>query len=175
MKRTIVIGAAILILLCVVLAITYVVRTTMVTGPIVATSTDPFGSIIDPGATPGGTEASLPIVLRDGSTISIPDFTKDTQPEWASADAGYQVVGNEDAPYQVIYFPDGSGFLVSLLQEPLGQSRLDAETALRQKLRLTNDELCKLSSEVGTTISVNETYAGRELGLSFCPGSVKLP
>ena len=175
MKRILLIGGSVILVLLIVLAGVYFLRTTLFKGTGVSTSTDPFGSAQATSTQGSNNGPSLPVRLSDGSTVSVPDFTKTDQPAWASKDAGYQVAGNEDSAYQVLYFEDGSGFLISLLKEPLGQSRLDAESALRAKLGLSNAQLCKLSSQVATSISVNETYAGRELGLSFCPGAIKLP
>lgn len=139
---------------------------------------NPFGSSTNTGTVPGGTTSGTPnlsVPLKDGTHVSIPDFTKQDQPSIAGPDTGYQVAGSETADYQILFFPNDSYFLISLFVEPLGQTRRDAEAALRTKLPLTDTQLCALNSEVMTTADVNETYAGSSLGLSFCPGSTKLP
>lgn len=132
---------------------------------------NPFGSLAsDPVAS-----GSIAITLTDGSTAVIPDFSTTEQPEAASATNGYQVAGASDSTFQIVYFPEDSGFIVTLNAEPLGEARRAAEDALRARLGLSDTELCKLRADVGTTYSVNATYAGKNLGLSFCPGAVTLP
>lgn len=138
---------------------------------------NPFGFA---GTGTVGTENALELVLEDGSSVSIPDFTKIDQPEWAGESAGYQVAGNADADFLITYIPaDTYGsqaqFLVSLATEPLGEIRADAEAALRTRLSLSNQELCGLDVQVWTDDAVNAAYAGRDLGLSFCPGATVLP
>lgn len=133
---------------------------------------DPFGGV---GAGTRVPPNMIRLTLTDGTTADVPDFTKEVQPEGASAENGYQVGGSDDAPFQILYYPNDAGFLISLLAEPLGENRLKAEAALRGKLQLPDAELCKLNAQVATSIYVNETYAGQNLGLSFCSGAVRLP
>lgn len=134
---------------------------------------DPFGSITtDPSSVQ---PEQIPVVLVDGSSVTVPDFTKTDQPDVASATNGYQVAGSAESSFQILYFPADSGFLVTLNAEPLGETRRDAEKALRAELNLSDAELCKLKADVGTTYSVSPGYAGKSLGLSFCPGAVALP
>ena len=125
--------------------------------------------------TGSGTNQIIPIQLTNGSTVKVPDFTKTNQPPVASATSGYQVAGSVNGDFQILYFPAQSYFLISLLAEPLGANRKAAEAELRAKLGLPDSQLCKLNIEVNTIGSVNNTYAGENLGLSFCPGAVLLP
>jgi hypothetical protein len=134
--------------------------------------TNPFGFADGTGTSASST---LRIALVDGTETTVPDFTKESQPSWASVEAGYQVGGSDESAYQILYFPENSGFLISLLKEPLGENRRHAERELKAKLGLSEAELCKLQAQVATSIDVNETYAGQELGLSFCVGAIELP
>lgn len=139
---------------------------------------NPFGFTGD--TTPGGgtttqAEPVRTITLMDGSTVAIPDVMKMPQPEWAGDESGYEVAGDVEESFHILYYPDNAGFSVTLLSEPLKDSRLAAEQALRAELKLSDDQLCKLNMQVNTIRSVNETYAGRSLGLSFCPNAVTLP
>ena len=139
-------------------------------------SEDPFGN----GAVSGGGNVtppspSLTVTLANGLTASVPDFTKEDQPEVASPENGYQVGGSAESDYQVLYFPQDSYFLLTIFAEPIGPNRLSAEAELRSRLKLSNDELCALNADVFVTADANETYAGTNLGLSFCPGAVPLP
>lgn len=136
------------------------------------------GEVTFPGSENGGSDVpkSFTIFLSDGSERTVPNFTLENQPEVASPENGFQVAGDASTgDFQILYFPSESYFLVSLFVEPLGQTRREAEAALREKLGLSDADLCALHSDVTTSADVNEMYAGRNLGLSFCPGSVALP
>lgn len=142
-------------------------------------STASFGSSTGTASStnPGNSSSGnvLELQLRDGSQIAIPDFTKENQPPTANAESGYQVAGSNTSDFQILFYPQNSGILISLLAEPLGAVRLAAEDALRAKLGLSDSQLCRLTVDVMTPGDVNFTYAGRNLGLSFCPGAVTLP
>ena len=128
----------------------------------------------------GADSTSLKLELTDGSIVSVPNFTETEQPDWAGESAGYQVAGDASGSYLITYIPaDEFGsqaqFLVALLAEPLGASRLAAEAELKASLSLSEGEICMLDAQVWTNDSVNATYAGRDLGLTFCPGATPLP
>jgi hypothetical protein len=133
---------------------------------------NPFGTG-GQDVTPG--VQTLPITLKGGGVAHVPDFTKDNQPAIAGPDTGYQVAGNAEATYHILYFPEDSYFLVSLFAEPLRLTREDAEEELRTKLKLTEPQLCALNIQVFTDFETSEFYAGKELGLSFCQGATYLP
>ncbi len=136
---------------------------------------NPFGTV---SGTNSGTTASMTILLTNGSTASVPDFTKDEQPSWAGP-TGYRVAGTDTGDYLIVYVPsDGkaaSQFLLTIFAEPIGAVRKSAEAALRNRLLLTDAQLCATDVTVATGPGVSDTYEGTNLGLSFCPGSVKLP
>jgi hypothetical protein len=141
----------------------------------VTSNQDPF-SMGSATSTPVG---SLPLLLKSGATIAVPDFTKGAQPAWASAQTGYLVAGTDTGDFLISYVPsDGvaaSEFLVTLYAEPLGETRRAAEAALRNRLGVANEALCDLDAIVATGPGVSDTYRGLNLGFSFCSGSVKLP
>ena len=142
--------------------------------------TNPFGFNAGSSGATGSVNGGIELALADGSVAVVPDFTKTDQPAWAGPSAGYQVAGDDDTSYLITYIPaDDMGsqaqFLISLAQEPLGEVRRQAENALLQRLNLSAAELCKLDVQVWTDDSVNATYAGQDLGLSYCPGAVVLP
>ena len=144
---------------------------------------NPFGNPAGNATTTGGSTGSgsgttgptIPVTLNNGSTVAVPDFTQTNQPSYASATNGYQVAGADNADFQILYYPQNSGFNITLNKEPIGSVRLEAEAALRAQLRLTNTQLCALTVQVATTMDINPTYSGENLGLSFCPGAVVLP
>lgn len=163
-----------------VLAYVFLFQTESAPPPEPPDTTNPFGQ--QPGTTPGTVASTTPgelpileITARDGTAIAVPDFTQVNQPTNANANNGYQIAGSNTGTFQILFFPNDSGILVSLFSEPIGPVRLEAEEALRTVLGLTNQELCRLNHDVRTIISVNETYAGRSLGFSFCPGATVLP
>ncbi|HEX8591506.1 MAG TPA: hypothetical protein VF696_02025 [Candidatus Paceibacterota bacterium] len=140
----------------------------------VPVNTNPFGGLVG-STTPSGTRpGSLSIPTQDG-TVDVPDFTREGQPSWAGPDTGYQVAGSESDSYHILYYPEGHGFNITLLAEPLGETRRSAEAELRARLGLPDTSICKLAVTVNTVAFVSEIYAGRNLGLSFCTGSTKLP
>ncbi len=77
-------------------------------------------------------------------------------------------------PFGIIFNEKNGSFAIGLEKEPIAQSRLEAEAYLKSVLQISNDDLCTLNVFVGVPASVNQFYAGRNLGLSFCPGSVSL-
>ncbi len=179
MKRVALVLFLLGLLICIALA-AYLIfsRSLPATTPTQSTTgTNPFGFSTTPNA-PAGERIAL--TLEDGSTVSVSNFTASGQPEWASESNGYQVVGDDEGLYLVTYLPaDEFGaqaqFLVSILAEPLSEVRTQAENALRNRLDVSNEELCALDIQVWTDSDVNASYAGRDLGLSFCPGATALP
>lgn len=82
--------------------------------------------------------------------------------------------GNE-TEYNILFDSTSNAFTIALLEEPIGQVRRDAEQFLMADLGITQDQMCQLRAYVGTSYTVNESFTGRNLGFSFCPGAVKLP
>lgn len=107
------------------------------------------------------------------------DFTKNPAVE-SNAQGAYALAGGlrpsaATTPYSTVYFAKDQSFVVSLLQEPLGSNRLAAEEALQKQLGIDQGAMCQLNYLVGVPAAVNETYAGKNLGFSFCPGATELP
>lgn len=171
----------ILLVVLVIIAIGIVVfilsqKSTPISGSPYTTSTNPFGLPV--GSVPVSTTTAnglLNLKLQDGTIASVPDFTKVNQPTTANAENGYQIVGSNTGDFHITYYPQNWGILVSLYAEPLGSVRIAAENALRTSLGLSDSQLCKLTIDVRTSADVSDTYSGRNLGLSFCPGATTLP
>ncbi len=81
----------------------------------------------------------------------------------------------EQQEYQITYHAPDKTYTVSLTTEPLGQTRQDAEQRFLTLLGITEDQACALHVNVTTLYSVNQQYAGKNLGLSFCPYATVLP
>lgn len=140
-------------------------------------SGNPFGFSTNTSGT--SEDRTLMLVTEDGKTLYAQDFTASGQPDWAGPDSGYSVAGDGASAFSITYYPAEGAvpaqFSISLLAEPLGETRLKAEAALRERTGLTSDELCSLDAQVFTSIHVNETYAGYDLGISSCAGATPLP
>ncbi|MEA2701513.1 MAG: hypothetical protein QOE22_222 [Candidatus Parcubacteria bacterium] len=91
---------------------------------------------------------------------------------------GYQPEYNPDSPgppYLITYTKETGYFNIVLLSEPIGETRRAAEQFLKARLGLSEDEMCSINYSLGAPVWVNSTFAGVELGFSFCPGAVPLP
>lgn len=136
----------------------------------------PGGGMNVPGS------ATRTISAYDGRELIVQDFL-------ASADAkedpvnegyyylGYQPAGDDpiDAPYLISYTEDGSHFNITILKEPIGATRQEAEASLKARLLVDEQALCGLNYTVAVPYAINSVYAGINLGFSFCPGAVALP
>lgn len=85
---------------------------------------------------------------------------------------GYTVFANDD--FAISYWDPDHSFTISLYQKPLGLYRTRAEERLLQILQLPKEEVCKLPVIVAAPARVDPEGPGM-YGLSFCPGSKKLP
>jgi len=145
---------------------------------------------VSPGTGTGpNTEGSMTVAGRDGTSITVRNFLNDPGvmlTGTSTSDGGYYIVaepypegvtpivGGEDAEYEILYLPADSSFLIALLREPIGEVRRKAADDLKQRLGLSDSELCKIVVEVGTPTWVNEFFGARSLGLPGCPGAVPM-
>lgn len=126
---------------------------------------------------PGGT-VSMTLPTPGGAVLHTKNFLASPETKADSVNTGYYYLGysaSESAPYLIQYIAATNYFNIELLREPLGATRKAAETYLMSALGVSAEELCSLDYTVGTPNSVNSTYAGTNLGFSFCPDAVKLP
>ena len=88
---------------------------------------------------------------------------------------GLYFIGNTftpDASYVIVYDSAAEFFNITLLKQPLTGSRIDAETYLEAILGVSRNSMCSLHYSVTVPYYVDETYTGKALGFSFCPGAV---
>lgn len=129
--------------------------------------------------TPREAGATILLTLRDGRTISIPDFTYN-RPQVDAEGITYVLLTQtpegveEDTRYGIVFGTD-STFTIGLFEEPLGESRRAAESKLLELLGLPEVALCTLDVSVGVPDTIGGAYAGKNLGLSFCPQATPLP
>ena len=141
------------------------------------------------GSGSSGTQLTRAVRGTDGSSITVNDFIGNGTTLEEPQNPGIYVLqgptGNcagascpqagAATDFRIEYDASSTTFNIALTQEPIGQARLDAEQFLETALGLPQQALCGLRYYIGTTIQVNDTYAGENLGFSFCPGATKLP
>jgi hypothetical protein len=171
MKRTIIIVGVIIVVLIVIIVLFFlrgsgssggapnpVGTGTLPTPPIgSSSSTNPTGSTFTIGTSEG--------------TVTVNNFYKNAA--FVSSD-GQAVALTQNPQYTIVYNTSDSGFIISLLSEPLATARADAESGFLQELGISQGDACKLNVDEGVPIDVTSEYAGENLGLSFCPGAASL-
>ncbi len=133
-------------------------------------------------ALPRDSGAMLLFTTRNGIVVSVPDFTYlHPSLDIEGRDQTYVYVTQDDNAvemdprYGIVYGNDGT-LTIGLFAEPLSATRLLAETKLRELMEgVPDDILCLLPVSVGVPDTMDSSFVGRELGLSFCPGAVTLP
>ena len=133
---------------------------------------------------------SITILTATNSKITTKDFLHNgTTVQDPANPSSYYIAGSSGActsqnncpkagtnpDYNIIYNKNDGSFIVGIASEPLGTVRLEAEKALQTELGIPMQQMCSLKYLVITTTYVNQQYGGRNLGFSFCPGSVELP
>lgn len=117
----------------------------------------------------------------DGSKVAVKDFTKDPATASTANIPGHYYIasglnpGANNATYSIFYVDKDQSFTVTLLAEPTGQARQQAEQDLMKKLNISQGDMCRLNYTVLVPYSVNQAYSGTNLGFSFCPGATQLP
>lgn len=83
--------------------------------------------------------------------------------------------GTTSTPFGITFNETDGTFAIGLEAEPLGATRKAAEAYFMSLIGIPPEDACALDVYVGTIGRVNEFYGGKNLGLSFCSGSVPLP
>lgn len=141
---------------------------------------NPFGGILNPGGSTTYIPKTMSIQTRSGEAVMVPNILSGHEPLDTPGGRFYNLYGPEYSTegfnFSIQYSESDSQFLIILITEPIGAARLEAQTYLRTTLGLSDNELCSLNTIVSVTPDVSEVYSQYEnLGLSFCPGAVKLP
>mgnify|MGYP003394998574 CR=1 FL=1 len=132
------------------------------------------GSVTNPRNT-------VSIRTANGKNIQTKDFLKDPDIWKDPMNSGYYSLGHHFSsgtpppPYDIQYIEASNFFNVGLFQEPIAQSRKEAEKYMMEHLGISPTQMCELNYSVGTTNWVNGFYSGQDLRFSFCPGSVQIP
>lgn len=120
------------------------------------------------------------ISVADGRTITTRNFMEATGTTEDAFNHGLYHLdvppsANPSAPYDITYEKATQYFNISLLAEPIGQTRVEMEYDLMTKLGISEGAMCQLNYMVSVPYWVNAFYTGKNLGFSFCPGAVVLP
>lgn len=115
------------------------------------------------------------IKTKGGEVVRVRDLKTNRQ---QVGDEAYVLAGGQaDADnerFDIVFHSDYDFIQISLEAEPLAEVRRLAEENLRVQLGVDAELMCEMDISVRTRMAVNPFYAGQELGLSFCPGSVAL-
>lgn len=120
----------------------------------------------------------ISIKNRVGEDLNAKNFLMASDTKEDSVNKGYYFLGNQPgvpSDYVIEYIAETNYFNISLLKEPLSQSRLKAESYLLNQLGVTKEQLCTLDYMLTVPDFVNSIYSDENLGFSFCPGAVTLP
>jgi hypothetical protein len=122
-----------------------------------------------------GTGLQIQIAGEKGEGILVHEFISRARED--ENNKGYYSLepDGSNEPFRIVYIAETQYFNITLLREPLGESRKRAETYLKNMLGISENEMCILSYVVTTPNAVNSVYSGTSLGFSFCPGAVTLP
>ncbi len=82
------------------------------------------------------------------------------------------VAFKESLDYQMNFYPQDEGFIISILNPDIQKARNVAEADFLAALGITKDQACQLKVTLGVPYSVNPQASGRNYGLSFCPNGI---
>ncbi len=131
----------------------------------------------------------ISITAQSGTAIAVNDFIHNGITYADIENPGYYYVAgspgyclaNGSCPggaatndFTIIYRDANHAFNIFLLTEPISAGRQAAEQFLMNQLGISQNQMCYLQYYVSTSNDVNQFYAGKNLGFSFCPGATKL-
>ncbi len=117
---------------------------------------------------PGQNGTTIQVTPFDGTSTTSPGSTATTPPNHDVVIAGN--TKDTSSPYIISYYAKDNSFTISLLKEPIGETRKAAEAEFLARLGISQTSACNLRYVVLTPQWVNSFYAGKNLGFSFCPG-----
>jgi hypothetical protein len=153
----------------------------------IATNTSSGSNATNTSTHTTSTSGRIALETWDGATVSAKDIKIDPETTKDSYNVGHYFVGYPPPgsvqdpnsitkpPYSIQYIDKTQFFSISLLQQPISESRKLAEQYLEAHLGLKAGDMCRLKYTVSVANSVDQTFAGRSLGFSFCNGAVQLP
>jgi len=119
----------------------------------------------------------IKIETKDGNVMEVHDIRSLPEAlDKGSGFYGYEAASNNTSyvTFGILYSSFDDSFAVSLTREPLKIAREDAQKFLMKSLNIDEAGVCKLRAFVSVPAEINLQLAGKDLGFSFCPGSVEL-
>ncbi len=136
---------------------------------------------------PPGEDTPVTIVTADtlqlplgAGEVSVRNFLRDPDVAKDQVNLGFYYVGTTDISrlaeqaFTIQYITQTGHFTLSLLREPLGSVRTQAEDALAARLGLPKEQLCGLRYTVAVPGYVNAEASGIDYRFSFCADAVPL-
>ncbi len=139
-----------------------------------------------------GTGTSSPqtvtVASQSGDPLMVKDFINNGETTPDVVNPGYYVLagsigyclgdgrcpsGASTTDFKITYNSASQFFNIVIFTEPIGKVRSIAEYFLLDRLGLTQQELCTLRYSVGVPYRVSPINAGKNIGFSFCPGSIQ--
>jgi hypothetical protein len=185
MKKIIII-VGILVIVGMLISIVYMVRTPASTDLGDQSNPTPFPEGNDTQIDiPDKNQSKITVTSNTGQTLEVRNFITDPETIADAVNPGSYSLGNhfetadvastDTPPYVIRYDVKAKSFSIGLFAEPIKEVRLDAEAQMLRQLGISKEQMCQLNYIVSVPGFVNESYSSRNLGFSFCPGSVTLP
>jgi hypothetical protein len=138
---------------------------------------EPYNTLPEqPSVEDDATKISLSNSVGGSTVVSNFLATDEAVPD--QNNAGYYSLGytfaSDTVPYVIQYIEETDQFTITLMQEPLGETRRQAEMYLQSVLGIDEQRLCDLKYTVSVPWIVNEYFAGYSFGFSFCEGAIEL-
>ena len=115
-------------------------------------------------------------VSTNNPASQVTDITK--LPEVVDiGDGMYSLNGtrsNPQANFSLVYSNIDNSYSIAILAEPVAGNRIEASKYFLELLQTDEATACTLNVYMGTVAAINENLSGKNLGLSFCPGSMQL-
>lgn len=184
MKKIIIVG--ILVIVGMLISIVYMVRTPAPpdTGDQNNPTSFPEGNDTQTDI-PDKSQSKISVTTNTGQALEVRNFITDSDTVPDTINPGSYSLGNhfekadatsaDTPPYVIRYDTKTKSFSIGLFAEPIKEKRLDAEAQMLRQLGISKEQMCQLNYIVSVPGFVNEAYSSRNLGFSFCPGSVTLP
>jgi len=121
-------------------------------------------------STPPPGDEKMPVNTPKGA-VEINNLYKD--PAKTLSQSGVGFIRNPD--YYMSYYPEDQGFIITILNPNIEQSRIDAEKDFLQFVGITEEQACLLKVTLNVPFDVNAKASGPNYGLSFCPNGKPFP
>lgn len=175
MNKVLVVIAVLIVLLAVFVGYTRLFSgaSTVVPGQPPVETVFPVGQ----SAPPAVVAAPTLSVPSASGTVAVRNFLPDADVYEDVRNPGLYELGNEPGKaerYSIEYIAQTGFFNVTLLEQPLGVVRAEAEAVLRQRLGLSDQQLCALRYSVAVPAFVSVDASGIDYRFSFCSDAVSL-